>query len=274
MCKFKTYQAKAGFATNCGKCYDCIKRKITDWTTRLHFETMYSKSEPIFLTLTYNDEHLKKPHPKARYATLCKRDLQLFFKRLRKNSLKAGLIHTKDLRYLAVGEYGSKNKRPHYHILLFNANHEQCTAAWQKGGKEIGELYFGDVTEKSISYVVGYALATKSHQKHVFQNNLISEFHLYSNGLGKVYTTRTAAIFHNRRVYEGEHANFIMIDGVKRPIPRYYADKIYTPTLKQELKKQLKKEHELKKPLTLKQLKDAKHESDRKLNQRRKSATI
>jgi hypothetical protein len=274
MCNNKTFIASANFAVPCGKCYDCTKRKITDWTTRLHFETMYSKSEPIFLTLTYNDEHLKKPHPNARYATLCKRDLQLFFKRLRKNSKQAGLIHTKDLRYLAVGEYGSKNKRPHYHLLLFNSNHQQCINAWKKGGKEIGEVYFGDVTEKSIAYVVGYALATKSHQKHVFQNNLIGEFHLYSNGLGKVYTTRTAAIFHNRRVYEGEHANFIMIDGVKRPIPRYYADKIYTPTIKQELKKQLLAEHETEKVLSLKQLNDLKHESDRKLRQRRKSATL
>lgn len=276
MCNNKTYQARAGFEVNCGKCYQCIKRKITDWATRLHFEILNSKSEPIFLTLTYNDANLKKTNVsnKCKYASLCKRDLQLFFKRLRKNSLKAGLIYTNDLRYLAVGEYGTKNKRPHYHILLFNANHEQCIKAWTKGAQPIGEVYFGDVSEKSIAYVVGYALSTEANRTHVYKNNLIPEFHLYSNGLGKIYTTGTSAIWHNRRVYEGVDAHFVMVDGQKRPMPRYYVDRIYTPTIKKELKNLLKDKQTTNITLTKKQLQDANRESSRKLTKHRKSTTV
>lgn len=72
MCVDKKWIAKAGFHVPCGKCYPCIKRKITDWSTRLHFEEMYSRTKPLFLTLTYSNENLKFPAPRARFATLCK----------------------------------------------------------------------------------------------------------------------------------------------------------------------------------------------------------
>lgn len=275
MCIAPRWIAKAGFNVPCGKCYPCIKRKITDWATRLHFEEMYSRTKPLFLTLTYNDGNLKKPMPNARFATLCKRDLQTFFKRLRKISSRRS-DYANDIRYLAVGEYGTKNKRPHYHVLVFNAYAEDCTNAWKLDGKEIGEIYYGDVSNRSIAYVCGYSIARESNRTHVLRNHLIPEFHLYSNGLGKVYTTRTATIHHNRRVMDGDPAHYIMVDGVKRPMPRYYMNKIYTPTNKQLLKLQLQAIADAKEALLLteKQMQDAKQESTRKLAQRRKSAAI
>lgn len=273
MCIDRRYMPKAGFQVPCGKCYQCIKRKITDWSTRLHYEEMYSRTKPLFLTLTYNDANLKKPMPNAKFATLCKRDLQTFFKRLRKLSSRRS-DYKNDIRYLAVGEYGTQNKRPHYHILVFNAYSVDCINAWKLGGKEIGEIYHGDVSDRSIAYVCGYTIARESNRAHVLRNHLIPEFHLYSNGLGKVYTTRTTAIHHNRRVLDGEPAHYIMVDGVKRPMPRYYIDKIYTPQNKKLLKLQLQAVADARQQiiLTTQQLTDAKRESTRKLNQRRKSA--
>lgn len=273
MCIDKKWIAKAGFHVPCGKCYPCIKRKITDWSTRLHFEEMYSRTKPLFLTLTYSNENLKFPAPRARFATLCKRDLQTFFKRLRKISSRRS-DYRNDIRYLAVGEYGTTNKRPHYHILVFNAHDQDCHNAWKLNGKEIGEIYYGDISSRSIAYVVGYAIAQKSNRTHVLRNHLIPEFHLYSNGLGKIYTTRTATIHHNQRILCGDPAHYIMVDGVKRPMPRYYIDKIYTPQNKKLLKLQLQAIADAKSQLLLteNQLKDAKRESDRKLSQRRKSA--
>lgn len=65
-----------------------------------------------------------------------------------------------------------------------------------------------------------------------------------------------------------------MVDGVKRPMPRYYTDKIYTPQNKKLLKLQLQAIADAKSQLLLtqNQLQDAKRESERKLSQRRKSA--
>lgn len=68
-------------------------------------------TENAFLTLTYNDDTL--PFTKAGTPTLVPRDLQLFLKRLRKDTPTR-------LRFFAVGEYGDASFRPHYHLAGFN----------------------------------------------------------------------------------------------------------------------------------------------------------
>lgn len=87
----------------CGKCPLCIKRKKRDMALRLSHEISVTP-ESCFVTLTYSDKFLPPD------SELSKRDLQLFFKKLRH--------HTKSFRYFAVGEYGSLHHRPHYHIII------------------------------------------------------------------------------------------------------------------------------------------------------------
>lgn len=53
---------------------------------------------------------------KGCYPYLCKRDLQLFMKRLRKNLDK---YESQKIRFFATGEYGPTSFRPHFHILLY-----------------------------------------------------------------------------------------------------------------------------------------------------------
>lgn len=52
----------------------------------------------------------------GRFPYLCKRDLQLFMKRLRKYLSK---YEGQTVRFFATGEYGPKSFRPHFHILLY-----------------------------------------------------------------------------------------------------------------------------------------------------------
>lgn len=94
-------------AVPCGNCIICQRNVISDWATRLRYEAEASK-KVYFVRLSYDDEHL--PRNELYLPTLCKADLQKFFKRVRK------LI---SFRYFAVGEYGSKFGRPHYHVLFF-----------------------------------------------------------------------------------------------------------------------------------------------------------
>ena len=61
----------------CGKCPECAKAKLNAWLFRLDNELGYSTS-CYFTTLTYDDEHLSYGDG---VPTLCKRDVQLFFKR-------------------------------------------------------------------------------------------------------------------------------------------------------------------------------------------------
>ena len=115
------------FRIPCGKCLNCKKKRRSDWSLRLEHEYLYSDSA-LFITLTYNDASI----PRNRgIATLNKKDLQDYIKRLRNShvayvSRELGIRKSevknvsKQIRYYAVGEYGSKTNRPHYHILLFN----------------------------------------------------------------------------------------------------------------------------------------------------------
>lgn len=53
---------------------------------------------------------------KGRYPYLCKRELQLFMKRLRKYLEK---YEGQKIRFFATGEYGPTSFRPHFHIILY-----------------------------------------------------------------------------------------------------------------------------------------------------------
>ena len=86
----------------CGKCPNCKKRRVNEWVFRLQEEDKVS-STSYFITLTYDT--VVVPISPNGFMTLKKRDLQLFWKRLRKAIGKGPKI-----RYYAVGEYGSKSK--------------------------------------------------------------------------------------------------------------------------------------------------------------------
>lgn len=101
----------------CGKCIICRKKKASALSARAIAETNTSGKAPLFITLTYNNDMLPRNSVDGT-PTLVKKHLQLFMKRLR--SLLDNNLIEHDLRYLACGEYGSKTKRPHYHLLLWN----------------------------------------------------------------------------------------------------------------------------------------------------------
>lgn len=125
----------------CGKCPQCYARKISGWSFRLMQEDKISSSAH-FITLTYDNEKLHRTT--NNYRNLCKRDLQLFFKRLRKEN-KNGI------KYYACGEYGSKFGRPHYHVIMFNADINTVQSAWGNGF-----IHYDAVNAATIGYCLKY----------------------------------------------------------------------------------------------------------------------
>lgn len=111
----------------CGRCLGCRIAHARMWTVRLMCELKYWK-EAGFITLTYNDENLPE------FASLIKSDLQLFYKRFRKElsnekrimEIGKGFEESESsiscmeskVKYYSCGEYGEKG-RPHYHVILF-----------------------------------------------------------------------------------------------------------------------------------------------------------
>lgn len=119
-----------------------MTRLVSAWSFRLVQEGKVSDSS-LFLTLTYDTDHV--PITPNGFMSLNKKDHRVFIKALRK------LVPDKKLKYFIVGEYGGKTKRPHYHMLLFNANHKAVCTAWKKGS-----VHFGDVNGASIGYTLKY----------------------------------------------------------------------------------------------------------------------
>lgn len=93
----------------CGQCIGCRLDYSRQWAQRCYHElSLYDKN--CFITLTYDDDHVPWSS-KTGEQTLFKRDLQLFWKSLRKKIGK--------FRYFACGEYGDDTYRPHYHAIIF-----------------------------------------------------------------------------------------------------------------------------------------------------------
>lgn len=108
----------------CGQCIGCRLDYSRQWANRMMCELEYHQNA-YFVTLTYNDGHLPisyYPDPGTGEAfesmTLKPDDLKAFMKRLRRQQEYNG--NDKHIAFFACGEYGGKNLRPHYHLILYD----------------------------------------------------------------------------------------------------------------------------------------------------------
>ena len=121
----------------CGHCIGCLLDRSRQWADRCMLEAKTQKDKynrpSCFITLTYDDEHLKdlpynpdmypdydpdRDTDKLVFHSLDKIHLQNFWKRLRSRLDEKYDIK---IRYFACGEYGDfeKTGRPHFHAIIF-----------------------------------------------------------------------------------------------------------------------------------------------------------
>lgn len=233
-----------GVPVACGKCPECCKRRIAGWSFRLLKEFKVSSSA-YFITLTY-DSRFVPITPKGQLA-LYKPDFQLFIKRLRKANGAQ-----KTIKYYAVGEYGERLWRPHYHAIVFNlelsaligeknANHIRQglialdgktkfkSEVWSRYDEHKNRLgYCGHVTVGEVNAAsVGYCLEYMSKRRRVpaFDgDDRQPEFGLMSKGLGAQYV-ESARKWHRAKLADRLYC--VTDDGHKVAMPRYYKDKLY-----------------------------------------------
>lgn len=207
---------KQGVPVPCGRCVACKIARVAEWSMRLEHELQYHE-HASFVTLTYDDQHIPAGN------SLVKRDLQLFFKRLRKEI-------SVPIKYYACGEYGDKTARPHYHFILFGYDFpdkqsfgkywisEQLKSLWLDGFSTIAT-----VTPESIRYVCGYLHKKMYGDDYVrkLYGERVQPFNLMSKGLGLRYAQdQEASIRRNLSV---------KVRGKDLPIPRYYVRKLEIP---------------------------------------------
>lgn len=188
-----------------------------------------------FLTLTYDDLNL------PRFGQLVKRDLQLFFKRLRKI--------TGPFRYVACGEYGELKRRPHFHVALFGVDFSADRIDYGEGirgdkiyvsptlglvwGKSVFPMghTIGSLTFESAAYIARYItkrvsgpgasplpLACDPSTGELVRPN--PEFLLCSKGIGRTWFNE----YFMQDVFP--HARVITAQGTPAPVPRYYKERL------------------------------------------------
>lgn len=225
---FKHNQAMPGligFEFECRKCLSCRLNIAREKAVRSWHESKTHKNN-IFLTLTYDEQNVPK---KLQYL-----DFQLFMKKLRKHVIKG--ITDKDLQnelkisYMVTGEYGEKNKRPHWHAILFNfspldstykytTDHGEkvytsriLTEMWNKGAIE-----YGSVTIESAGYVARYAA-----KKLVHGRDQDHEYHPIHKTSSRRAIGRSWIEKYWKHTFEN---GFIVLpNGQQCKIPRYYSD--------------------------------------------------
>lgn len=226
----------------CGQCLFCRINKKRDWISRLLLEAA-SHEKNQFWTLTYLDENLPTEHGPgfpslranksgisdasrsasmavaAQHGTLFKPDLARFFKRYRKN-----IGH---FRYFAVGEYGEKYGRPHYHVLAFGAeiSRESLAEIWSHG-----HVHIGDVESASITYCVEYALKREKSESLVDLRR-IPEFSVMSRnpGIGSYAVGEFRnAILRSKPLPTGELLipDTFRVLGREYPVPRFVRNEL------------------------------------------------
>lgn len=194
----------------CGHCLACKIDRTKAWGLRLMLESLCHE-DSVFITLTYDPEHVRKVSvcegSQVLFDTLYKPDLQRFFKRFRKR------LGDRKIKYYAVGEYGSRTFRPHYHAIIFGASTLDRTLIEESW--PFGYVDCGDVTIQSCNYVSGYIqkklygdVADEQYGTRQFP------FSCMSKGLGASYF-----VDHKAEIISD---GFISYHGTKLPIPRYF----------------------------------------------------
>lgn len=197
----------------CGKCGFCLANKRMNWVFRIKQEMKAQLQPGYFLTLTYDEKHV--PRTQENEHTLRFRHVQLYLKRLR----KAGYY----CKYVCVGEYGTKTKRPHYHMLLWSdAPVEFLESNWKNRKNELlGFIHFGTLTVESAMYSMKYIIQPK-----VSYGKREKPRAQFSKGIGLSFLTR--------KMYDYLTENYdeplftVKVDEQTFALPRYYRNKIFT----------------------------------------------
>lgn len=233
----------------CGTCFACRQNQVNAWVSRFLAECRTSEYQ-LFITLTYDDSHLKSQvgdlmplysnrqfeskMRNLRYIaardlsnipscyepgtpptpSVCKRDVQLFFKNIRHDIYKASRMGK--VRYFATAEYGGRRGRPHYHLLLF------CSSVPKSQCKDIisrnwphGHVHIGSVGPASIRYVANFHV-----NKSATPDGAYPSFTLQSRrpGIGGEFSDLYGQLYAPR----GFHVH----DGIKYPYVRYFNSRL------------------------------------------------
>lgn len=212
--------SKLGFdyfsPTPCGRCRGCLKDYTQAWSDRCIFESITTKRPSAFVTLTYDDDHL----PEDKSVSLS--DVQSFNKRFRYYLSK--IDPNRRVKMFIASEYGELDFRPHYHYLIFGFDPQDSYdmsalyKAWSSKKNPIGFFSADYFTPGRARYCMKYINKewNADYSCDIQKRGLKPLFHTMSNGIGFDW-------FLSHLDHIIKHHGYV-VDGVVRPLNRYYED--------------------------------------------------
>lgn len=203
----------------CGKCTNCKIQIAKEWALRCCLELPYW-DKSIFTTLTFNDENNLDP-------SIHKEEFSKFIKDVRNDLRKDG----RKIKVLGCGEYGDESKRKHYHAIIFGIGLDEETRQIGKSTTHLsengileenwlkGNVFNGVVTYNSARYVASYVFKKyydDLENEMYTKLGLETPFQHTSGGIGKSYYEE----YGKQTLQRG----YIMLNGIKNTIPRYFLD--------------------------------------------------
>lgn len=216
----------------CGNCVECRKKKANDWMIRLHEEFRTNSKNCKFVTLTFDNNNLKKHQQKA-IETIgleifknkrkdirnegCKIAVREFLERIR---AKTG----KSVRHWLITELGGgHNKRIHMHGFIW-ADADLIKEKWQNG-----YVYIGDyMSPQAITYTTKYVQKINKREP-MYMPKIMT-----SSGIGNGWLKRSdakRARFNGRDTIE----EYVRENGRSSSLPIYYRNKLYSENQREEL---------------------------------------
>lgn len=238
---------ESGIWVACGYCTRCRQKLAIDWQTRLcHEVAMAYKSDQdsIFVTWTFDDDHLPRLHPDDPFGNADYRILQRAIRNVRRELLRE---HGETFRVYNRMEYGSRSGRAHGHSLIMGGSwyrHLQPTGYTGRAGHELktsdllsrhwpyGSVLVGEANAETAAYVsryVGKGDRPNPVRKADYEtlDPRTGEVLEYSRpvsrmslkpGIGEPFVRRYAA---QLAAHDGT-----IINGHFRTLPKYYEDQL------------------------------------------------
>lgn len=200
-------------------CAECLRNRTYDKRVkvhRLHLESMLHEHS-VFLTLTYDDEHLPDN------GSLVRSHYVDFLKRLRY------YLHPRRFRYFLVGEYGDVSQRPHYHAILFGVSSQDEDAI--RSSWKMGHIMLGEVNIKTLRYVAGYVTKKMTASDDSRLDGRIPEFAKGSTqpGLGYGFINRLISTLDfdaKQQLINEDVPKVLYVSGRPLPLGRYMLHKL------------------------------------------------
>lgn len=247
----------------CGQCIGCRLDYSREWANRGYLESLNWKHN-YFVTLTYDEKHLPKELEMTTSegitytelkelkwkGILIPKDFTQFMKDLRQEFKRK--YDFQGIRFIGCGEYGGKEKRPHYHLILFNCpfpletmynprinwgkdvyyQNKILEKVWDKGISNVCEANWNTIAY-TARYITKKVNGKESEDFYAMQGQ-IPEFLRTSRqpGIGRYYYEE-----HKEEIYKKDQIIIRNKEGIHYCKPPAYFDRLYEKENPEHFKK-------------------------------------